>query len=413
MNRNLISLKETLQKKLDEGKQLGRITRGIKGETLKELQDYTKFLDGIYSKVRLIDRASCLLLDIDNPEKLPVCKFCGVGKCLFSGSKGEIFREVCSKKCGIRYGGTKNSREEDPEKVRISSEKRRQTLRKKYGVDHISQLDRIKNKQKQTAIDNYGSLKAAYYDTLVDTIESKYGVDNVSKLDWVKLKKIETSRENWGTDYPWQTDEAKNNLVDSLYRKYGVYNISQLEEIKNLKEETSLRNFGVRNPSQAIEIRKKILGSAGVEYKIPSGEIILCDGFESEILDVVYKEFSGSYIVPQPEIKFWYEENGKQRVWFPDCIISDYIVEFKELVSCFLSESNIINKLLSAIKENYKSMAIIADYKNNEFVRLDPMFDMNNDEFIWYLADLGVPSSNCRKILKENLNNKIIDNGIN
>lgn len=401
MNEILKNLKNRTKQKFDNNKAI----KGVKKEELPYLVEYTSFLDNIYKKVRTVDRVVCLLLDIDNKDKLPICKFCNERKCMFSNKKGEFFREVCSKECGIRYGGTKNK---DPERAQKAAERRKNTYKNRYGVDHISQLDEIKKQKHETAKNNYGSLKVAYHDTMSDSIKDKYGVDNISKLDWVKAKKIETSRINWGTDYPWQSDEQKNNLAYILYKKYGIYNVSQLEEIKRLKEETSLRNFGVRNPSQSIEIRRKILESNGVEYKTPSGEIILCDGFESKILDVVYKEFSGNCIIPQPEIKFNYEENGKQRVWFPDCIIGDYIVEFKELLTCFLSEYNIINKLLSAIKENYKVMLIVADYKNNDFVKLEPMFNMNNDEFLWYLTDLSVPSYNCRNILKENLKSKIV-----
>lgn len=408
MNEILANLKETLEKKVSEGKQLGKTTRGIKGDVLEELKNYTIFLDNIYSEVRVIDRVICLLEGIDSENKLPKCKYCGEDYCLFSKKKDQYFAEVCSQKCGIKYGGTKNS---DPEVAKRAAEKRKNTYKDRYGVDHISQLDEIKQQKHETAMSNYGSLKAAYHDTMVKTLKDKYGVYNISELDEIKLRKIKTSRQNWGTDYPWQSDEGKKLQKEGVYEKYGVYNISQLEEIKRKKEEQSLRNYNTRNVSQSLEVRRKILESNGVEYKTPSGNIILCDGFESKILDLIYGLFPEEVIKPQPEMSIEYKENNKTRVWFPDCIIGEYIVEFKELLTCFLYEGNIINKLIATNKKGYKTFLIVGDYNNNEYVKLELLYDINNDSIMWELNKLTDKADTCINVLTEKFTNKILING--
>jgi hypothetical protein len=140
-----------------------------------------------------------------------------------------------------------------------SSEQRRETCIKKYGVTHPSKLESIKNKKKETAIKNYGSLKAAFYDTMTKTIQKEHGVDNVSKLDSVKEKKIKTCRKNFECDHPMQSKKIRDKSKETL-KKYGddVENISQVLEIKMQKSETCIENYGVDNPSKCPEIIEKI-----------------------------------------------------------------------------------------------------------------------------------------------------------
>ena len=72
------------------------------------------------------------------------CAVCGKPTNFRSFIEG--YSQTCSPRCGWHYG----------------IEKAQETIRDKYGVDNISQLDSIKQKKKQTMIDNYGSLDEAY-----------------------------------------------------------------------------------------------------------------------------------------------------------------------------------------------------------------------------------------------------------
>lgn len=83
-----------------------------------------------------------------------------------------------------------------------------------------------------------------------NTCKEKYGVENVSQSEKIKKKKIDTMKEN-GTDHGFRTQQYKDTMND----KYGVENISQSNEIKDKKIKTCLKNYGVKNPSQSTEIQ--------------------------------------------------------------------------------------------------------------------------------------------------------------
>jgi len=62
-------------------------------------------------------------------------------------------------------------------------------------------------------------------------LKKKYGVENVSQIDWVKEKKKNTCRKNFGVDYPMQSSEVMDKSRKTLIRLYGVDNISKVPEI--------------------------------------------------------------------------------------------------------------------------------------------------------------------------------------
>jgi predicted nucleic acid-binding Zn ribbon protein len=62
-------------------------------------------------------------------------------------NSGVGFSEVCGQECGVKYGGTKNG---DPEISIKAAIIRKQTIRERYNVDHISQLDSIKKQKNKT-----------------------------------------------------------------------------------------------------------------------------------------------------------------------------------------------------------------------------------------------------------------------
>lgn len=164
-------------------------------------------------------------------DSLPKCSVCNEKYAILSYKKKDksiSFSEACGRKCSQKILGKKQSSKE------------------------------FKEKKKATAIKNYGSEKAAYIDTMTETVKAKYGVDNISQSHTIKQKKIETSQERYGTDYPWQTAEGKLAQKRGVQQKYGVDNVSKIPNIKDKKIETTQQHFGVDNPFQAEEVKEKI-----------------------------------------------------------------------------------------------------------------------------------------------------------
>jgi hypothetical protein len=173
---------------------------------------------------------------------------------------------------------------------KCKSEKSKQTLLKKYGVEHPLQNKEIMSKFKQT-------------------IKEKYGVDNVCESEEIRKKIKTTIRKIYGVDYIFQDSnfieksqkiklkkyKSKNNFVkisetklnrygDKNYNnrekslktlsKFGVENVSQLDYVKEKKIKTCQDNFGVDFPTQSKEILQRIIdkniSKIGVEFPMKS-----------------------------------------------------------------------------------------------------------------------------------------------
>lgn len=94
------------------------------------------------------------------------------------------------------------------------SNKIKQTLFEKYGVEHNMKNPETRKKAKATH-------------------KERYGVENPSQTPETKLKKIETCRENFGVDHPMQSNIVQNKIKASLMEKYGVDNPAKMEKSRN------------------------------------------------------------------------------------------------------------------------------------------------------------------------------------
>ena len=179
----------------------------------------TKFIENPDDVITISLRTYCILNDIYNMNVYPKCSMCGNFKKYQDITNG--FKLTC---------GTRKCAQIHPETIA---------------------------KTQETAIRNYGSLKAAYYDTASKSIKDIYGVDNISQLEETKTKKIMKSQEKYGTDYPWQTKEIQKIKANELEKKTGKRNVSQLECVKEKKRNTSRINWGTDNVFQNDFIKEK------------------------------------------------------------------------------------------------------------------------------------------------------------
>lgn len=114
---------------------------------------------------------------INDLDLKPICKFCGNEKTFYGIDKG--YSNTCgSKSCAAKYSFeihtelkhqfTKGRPHREESKKKISEkakiynsnpekiEKTRQTVKKKYGVDNVFQLNEVKEKSKETCLEKYG-----------------------------------------------------------------------------------------------------------------------------------------------------------------------------------------------------------------------------------------------------------------
>lgn len=64
-----------------------------------------------------------------------------------------------------------------------------------------------------------------------DTLKERYGVSNMSQLDFVKEKKRQKSLEKYGTEYTLQAKEVRDAGKQTMLKKYGVEHALQSDEI--------------------------------------------------------------------------------------------------------------------------------------------------------------------------------------
>ena len=86
-----------------------------------------------------------------------------------------------------------------------SLSKQKETMLKKYGVEHPTQSEEIKIKIKKGFIE-------------------KYGVDNPSKTIAVKNKMKQTNLERYGVEYLVHDPEMKEKMIKTNLERYGVKN---------------------------------------------------------------------------------------------------------------------------------------------------------------------------------------------
>lgn len=114
-----------------------------------------------------------------------------------------------------------------------NKDKSRQTVRLKYGVDNISQLECIKKQKITTCLENYG-------------------VPNPSKSHKLKIKKINTSIIKYGVENPSQNAEVKIKRNNTFLEKYDGHPLSNSKLILQRKQ-TMLERYGVDNYGKTQE----------------------------------------------------------------------------------------------------------------------------------------------------------------
>ncbi|MFA5586157.1 MAG: hypothetical protein WDA02_06380 [Saccharofermentanales bacterium] len=129
------------------------------------------------------------------------------------------------------------------------TDKIKSTVKIKYGVDNVFQLEETKKKSKETNL-------------------KKYGVENSSQNENIKKKKEQTFLKRYGTTNPNKNEQIKEKIKNTNLERYGL--ITCLLSKKSIKKskETNLKKYGVEYPLQSELIRKKSLSSIKEKYKV-------------------------------------------------------------------------------------------------------------------------------------------------
>jgi len=148
---------------------------------------------------------------MNNHTKTPSCRVCLCKDKRFIGFK-EGYNDFCSKKCA-----TKDSSQKMIETRKVN------TL-EKWGVEHTSQLDFVKEKQKKTNLDKYGFISPTQNQLVREkqkkTMLNKYNVEYSGQNPILLSKSLET-----------RFNEYKKNIL-TLYNDLNIVNIPKEGELQ-------------------------------------------------------------------------------------------------------------------------------------------------------------------------------------
>ena len=213
---------------------LGTVKSSWIQKNLPHLYEYLKELEGDTpaEKVYLLSGTRGL------------CRTCSSKTEFLSLKRG--YRDFCSKLCS---NGNQDLIDQKVESSRINN-------LEKWGYKNPSSHPDVRQRLR----DSLRSLdKEGISQKIRQTLLTKYGVENVSQIEEVKKKKVETTRKNLGVDNPFRSEEVKKKIRETLIQKFGVDSPRRSEIINNKAIETTKRNWGVENYTQSQKYRDTIL----------------------------------------------------------------------------------------------------------------------------------------------------------
>jgi hypothetical protein len=247
--------KEELKKYLIEDNQSGYKTREshfVKNFPEIHIQIYEHHNEFFDEKYKFNQMLYNYLYDI---TVLPKCLTCSK-TIKWRGVFTEGYKEYCNLQCAGKG---------DKRLLNIKN-----TLKKKYGNEILSQIDEVKNKKKKT-------------------YNKKYGNESLFKTKHFKEKAKVTSNKKYGVDVPIMSDKVKKKRNANNIKKYGVDNPSKLESVKNKMLTTVLDRYGVPSVMDVPEIKQKNITTrikkTIAKYKEVLGDHVKINYIDSSFID--------------------------------------------------------------------------------------------------------------------------------
>lgn len=263
-------------------------------------------------------------------------------------------------------------------------DKMKKTNLERYGVENPMKCEEIYDKSKKTKLNRYGNENYRNIEKFKETMINKYGVENPSQLDEVKQKKIDTCMENYGVDYVFQSKEFTEKTRKTNLEKYNNENYRNIEKIKK----TLLDKYGVENPSKLDEVKTKkketCFKNYGVEYPAQNKKIydkMIKSGYSVKTHKKTGLYYQGSYekdflnycydnnidVIRGERIK--YKFNDKIKYYFPDFFLieGNLIIEIKSDYYFNKNKEQNIAKQNECLNKGFNFMFIInKDYNKFE-----------------------------------------------
>jgi len=235
---------------------------------------------------------------------LPICSIC-------NDNDVEIMKTKISDYCHDCYVNKMKKILSEKAKERFSDEntkkeifdKRIKTNLKKYGVEHISQLEEIKNKVKETVFSKYGVSSG----TQVESVKKA----RIKALDENKYDINEKRKKAWDEDLK---HKVTSNRIKTLQRKYGISHPSQLTHVRK-KSSIRMSSLYEKDDHFKNKIKSSIIDKYGVEYVSQSTDI------KKKIKDTSFKKYNSRHYLSSNLRRNLMIE---QKKWLPDHLLPPF-----------------------------------------------------------------------------------------
>lgn len=215
----------------------------------------------------------------NNIHEIPRCTECGKLVKFHDFDKG--YFQYCCQKC------SNHSNE------RLA--KAKNTIKEKYGVDNISQLESIKKKKEETLEKHYG---VKYWlqseesqKQIQNTIFKRYGVKFAHQSSEIKIKTRQTNIERYG-GVGFESQELKEKTIKTNIERYGVENPYQIPHVIEKRKRKCIEKFGTENPFNSDGFKEWLkqynLKTYGCKYSIGSDDI------REKIKQTMFERYGGN-----------------------------------------------------------------------------------------------------------------------
>ena len=169
-----------------------------------------------------------------------------------------------------------------------------------------------------------------------NTMKERYGVENISQLQSTKDKKVQKSLEKYGVENVAQSKEVKDKMKETCLEKYGVVYASQAEEVAKKVSKTR-RAFSAERKEelrqkQWVTHKKVFLEKLGQKLKSCDLEMINPDeyiGFQTHRKrEQLQMGYSLKCLKCGTEFKRIFHTGHDPKTWCPTC--NDGVRSFKE-----------------------------------------------------------------------------------
>ena len=141
-----------------------------------------------------------------------------------------------------------------------TSEKRKATVKERYGVENVFQDESVKEKIRETNLDRYGVENIAHSDEVKEkrkaTNLKRYGAENGFASEIIKERIKKTNLERYGVENPNQSVEVLQKRIETNLERYGVEHYVETDEFQEKFKESSLSRYGVDHPMKSDEIQQ-------------------------------------------------------------------------------------------------------------------------------------------------------------